>query len=190
MGRKSNNTKRNTLIVAMAIVILGGGLAALERFGVTNFVSDKSSPYNSEAKTTSTAPTAQEDFNGGDPRDASSGNRNEGTIQDTGGNASTTPQNQWSVSADQRVTVYTPAKNMLLKKDDPITGASSLGRVSFRLIDDVSGVIAEGSLSVVNGKYSGSFDFSTTGTSGRLDVFSVNAEGVESSNVEVPVRFK
>jgi len=144
-----------------------------------------------EAKTTSTAPSAQENFTGGDDRKGTSNNPNEGTVSDASGNSpSTPPQSQWVKSADGSITLYAPAKDATLTSGDSLSGASSLERVSFRLIDDVSGVIAQGSLSVVNGKFSGKFSFSTTGTSGRLDVFSASSDGVESSNIEIPIRYR
>lgn len=142
-------------------------------------------------KTTSTAPSAQEDFTGGSNREVNRTTKNEGQVEDTSGSVATVPsQNQWSTSDSGAITVYAPAKDSIIKSGDLLSGSSNLSKISYRLIDNVSGVIAQGSLSVVNGKFSGSFNFSTTGTAGRLDIYSASAEGIESSNIEIPVRFK
>jgi hypothetical protein len=176
-------------------LIAGAGLAllvllfVLEITHVINLYSKKQ-PVATDAKTTSTAPTAQEDFTEGGERPIARSDKTEGIIQDTGGTAPSTDQAQWSSSSDGAITVYMPAKNDLITSGGTLSGASNLSKVSFRLIDDVSGVIAQGSLTVVNGKFSGSFSFSTNGTNGRLDIFSAAPDGVESSNVEIPVRFR
>lgn len=192
MARKNKGTRKKLFLsVGAAVLVLAVGLFALEKFDVTNFVSGKNVSSTNDPKTTSTAPTAQDDFTDGGPRDVNPGDDNEGTVQDTGGNVPTIPpESQWSKSSDQRITVYGPAKNSVIKKGDTLSGVSTLTKVNFRLIDDVTGVIVTGSLAVEGGKFSGSFDFSTSGTNGRLDVFTANADGVESSVVEIPVRFK
>jgi hypothetical protein len=185
--KKSNSRKfkKPLLVVALALILLGGFVLWRKQ---TNKVP---SPLPTDAKTTSTAPTAQENFTGGDNREARSQPQNEGTATDTGGIITEQPaQDAWSVSSSGQITLYSPSKNSLFQNGDVISGASTLSTVNFRLIDDVSGVIAEGSLGVVNGKFSGKFSFSTTGTNGRLDIFSIDTGGIENNNVEVPVRFK
>lgn len=189
--KKSSNGKIITAVVAAIVVILLA-LTVLEKLGVTNFYPPKPRLVATpEAKTTSTAPTAQANFNGGDNRQPSSTNSNEGIVTDTGGNIpKQPPQNESLTSSDRAITVYSPLKNSIVKNGGQISGSSSQPRVAFRLIDDVSGVIVQGTLAVVNGKFSGTFNFSTTGTNGRFDVFYVKDNGIETSSVEVPIRFR
>lgn len=142
------------------------------------------------SQTTSEAPTAQSGFTEGDDREAGSTESNNAIVTDNNGDVGNTPdQNQWTTSPSGQITVYTPAQNATVKSGDKITGASKLSRVSFRLIDNINGEIAKGSISVVNGKFSGTFNFSTNANEGRLDVFGTNSDGTEFSNIEIPVRF-
>ncbi|MBA3758775.1 hypothetical protein H0X10_04075 [Candidatus Saccharibacteria bacterium] len=187
--KKTSNQKTLLIIVGVVLALLVL-LIVLEKTKVINLYSKKQ-PTSTEAKTTSTAPTAQADFSDGDERLIADTSRNEGIIKDTGGNLTDIPaESQWQKSSDGKITVYTPGKDSVVKNGDTLSGSSSLSQVSFRLIDDVTGVIAQGTLSVVNGNFSGSFDFSTTGTNGRLDIFNSSPDGIESSNTEIPVRFK
>src|SRR5688572_3694635 len=141
MAKRTNGTKKKLLIGGAAVVVLAGLLFALESFKVTHLFSAQEKTTTEDAKTTSTAPTAQDDFSDGGPRDVNENTNNEGTVQDTGGNVSNIPpQSQWSVSGDQKITVYSPAKDGLVKDGGAISGASNLSKVYFRLIDDVSGV--------------------------------------------------
>lgn len=192
-----NNSKRGfgrkQLLLFGALILIGGLVVLfLEKRQIIDLYSKEPTAVNpSDAKTTSSAPTAQEDFTGGDERLIPENKKNEGTVQDTGGTASNNVDDSlWTNSADNMITVYSPAKNALVTNGSVLSGESKLPKVYFRLIDDVSGVISRGSLNVVNGKFSGTFDFSTTGTNGRLDIFNSASDGVESSNVEIPVRFK
>lgn len=142
------------------------------------------------AKTTSTLETAQNDFTGGTDRAPAQSNTNEGTVETNSSQSSVPDESQWSVSNSGLITVYSPSKNGLLSSGDALSGKSTLAKVSFRLIDNVTGVIIQGDLPVENGTFSGKFNFSTTATEGRLDIFSASPDGVEQNNVELPVRFK
>lgn len=188
---KKRRFKRKKLILAgLVIAAVSLIIGLLETSGKINLIG-KQQPLGDDAHTTSSVPSAQADFTGGNDRQPASSDRNEGIVTDNDGQVSNTPPaSQWTKSPDGQITVYSPAQNSILKKGDSLSGESRLQVVSFRLIDDVSGVIAQGSLSVVGGKFSGTFDFSTTATNGRLDVFYMSDDGVEKSNLEVAVRFK
>lgn len=148
---------------------------------------------DSISKTTSTAPSAQEEFTGATERPVlePSSEKGEAYVSDNQGQSEIIPdKSQWTTSHSGQIIVYSPSNNQLLQKGDLISGESSLSTVSFRIIDNVSGVISEGQLTVVNGKFSGSVGFSTTATEGRLDIYSSSEDGIESSNIGIPVRFK
>lgn len=183
---------RKKLIILVAIILVAGGvLFVLEKKKVTNLIVLKDpAATDDSAKTTSTTQTAQEDYTDGNERPVNNNPKDEGTVTDTGGTATNTPQSEWTVSADGSITAYAPAKNSILKSGDLLSGASSYGSVSFRLIDDVSGVIADGVLKTKDGKFSGTFNFSTSAATGRIDLFYANPDGTEKSNVEIPIRFR
>lgn len=144
-----------------------------------------------EAETTSREPSAQSNFTYGVKREVVQSKKNEGIITDTNGSIhSMPPSSEWSSSPSGVITVYSPAKNSLLLNGSVLSGESSADRISFRMIDSVTGVIAQGSISVVNKKFSGKFSFETIAPEGRLDVFTTNDEGIESNVIEIPVRFK
>jgi len=179
-------TRHKKLLWASAIlVVLVSAFIILDVTGITHFIS---SPNN---KSTNTESPAQSDFTGGKEREVINSDKKEGTITDTKGVVTTIPpESEWSSSSDNAVTVYSPAQNSILSSGNTLSGKSTAETISFRLIDSVSGVIAQGKISVVSGKFSGIFDYSTTATEGRLDVFIADANGIESSIVEIPVRFK
>lgn len=192
---QKSRSKKKFLIILGIVVAAALLFGVLEVTGKTNVFlnqSDGQSEEDRNAKTTSKAPTAQEDFTEGNDRQPTTSDRSdEGTVNDTGGNVSSPPpQSQWTTSTSGAVTVYSPARDTLLANGSNISGKSSASRVSFRLIDNISGVIAQGDLSVVNGNFSGTFNFSTTASEGRLDVFTTRDDGVEGNNIEIPVRFK
>lgn len=188
-ARPKKYMNKNKLLFILVLLLL---LFILEKTNIINIYSKKIPDTNSsEAKTTSTAPSAQENFTDGNDRQPLGTNRNEGVVTDTGGNISNTPdKDKWLTSSDGAITVYSPLENTTVTNGSSMSGTSIKPSVSFRLIDDVSGVIAQGTLTVVNGKFSGTFNFSTTGTNGRLDIFFVKDDGAEASIVEIPIRFR
>lgn len=151
-----------------------------------NIISDK------ESKTTSALPTAQEDFQDGDDRTPNgNANRQEAVVRDNNGAIDgVPPSSSWLTSSSGIITSYSPSKSSLVRNGSAISGKSTTSVINFRLIDNVSGVIAQGQLAVVNGSYSGTLDFTTTASEGRLDIFNTQPDGVEENNIEIPVRFK
>jgi hypothetical protein len=121
---------------------------------------------------------------------ATTGGSTEGGAKDTNGTAgASTDPGKWVVSQSGNITVKQPIANASLKSGGILSGSSKLDKVNFRLIDSNVGVIAQGTLSVVNGNFSGTLSFTPQGATGRLDVFSTDAEGVELNEVQISVRF-
>jgi len=165
----------------------------LELTGKTTiFLNRSQHTVDKTSKTTSDAPTAQADFSEGDNRQPNTNSdSNEGTLTDNQGSIGSIPsQNQWTISPNGSITVYTPNANASLASGSVLSGKSVIPKVSFRLIDNVSGVIAQGDIAVINGNFSGTFNFSTNASEGRLDIFNMREDGTEVNNVEIPVRFK
>lgn len=187
---KKNNAKPVAGVIVLIIMTILASLLIIR--GISKPVS-KISDLDDNTTSTSTAPTAQNDFSDGDDRRVPNHSKDEGSeaiITDDQGNVESVPdKSTWTFSSSGEITLYLPAKNALISSGDKLSGQSTLKNVSFRLIDNVSGVIAQGQLNVVNGKFSGIFDFNTTATDGRLDVFGLKNDGVEFGNIEVPIRF-
>lgn len=190
----SINTKKALLLGASTLIVLLVVVGILEKFHVINLYSSKPSVTQTSepnAETTSTAASAQDNFTGGTDRQPNTASSDEGTVKDNNGSIGTVPSSsEWTISSDKAITVYSPAKSALVTNGFTLSGASTHQNVEFRLIDDVSGVISQGSVKVSSGKFSGTFSFSSKGTSGRLDIYYANPDGVESSSISIPVRYK
>lgn len=186
-NKKSLNINKKILLVVTLLLIV-----AIAVYFFINRSNKSELKIVTDAKTTSLAPTAQEDFTDGDDRAVGEAQeRGEATVTDSQGDIDKTPdESQWNSSSTGEITLYSPYKNEILKNDSVISGETTLSDVYFRIIDNVSGVISEGKLSVVSGKFSGRVNFSSTATEGRLDIYSTRSDGAEFSNIEVPVLFK
>ncbi len=111
-----------------------------------------------------------------------------GAIDTHGSDAGTSPKTKPAMSTSGIISVNQPAANAKLSSGDILGGTAKVDTIQFRLIDNVVGVIAQGSLKVVDDKYSGSLRFQPRGTAGRLDVFSLDpTTGAEINEVQIPV---
>lgn len=183
---------KKIIIGILILLVIGIGLFFSEKSGLINVIDtpDKTAT-SSGVETTSKAPTAQSSFTDGDNRQPLPTSSNEGTVTDNNGSiASIPPENEWTTSKDAKITVYSPAKDSVVESGDRVTGTSTLERVAFRLIDDVTGVIAEGTIGVRNGKFSGTLNYTTTAETGRLDIYTTRSDGAESSVVEIPISYR
>lgn len=195
---KNNSRKKITTIILIMVVLLCA-FFTLEKTNTTHFFTwghsnSKESQEDKNAKTTSSVPTAQEDYSSGDerqPGNDQSENKGSSIIKDTGGNIpSDTETNQSISSSTGEITIYTPIKDSLIKKGQTIAGTSTLPKITYRILDNVTGMIAMGDLTVINGKFSGTIDFNTSSKDGRIDVFATRPDGSEYSNVEIPIIFR
>lgn len=177
------------ITITMSVVIILLLIFILDSKNIINIRPDKTLvPIN--AKTTSTAATAQDNFTNGGDRSPVNNSKSEGTLQDNKGVIYTLPpESQWIKSKDSAIVVFYPTINSTLKSGTQISGKTAYKEVSFRLIDDLQGVIAQGNIKVVEGKFAGILNFSTQGKNGRLDIFSMNYDGTEKSNVEIILRY-
>lgn len=188
---------RLTLLICLAgiILLILAILFVLEKTGVINLYQKNNVVLtdNPAAKTTSDAPSAQENFTGGEEREP--GN----TLQENAGSGDVLDQNGFidagvdtsnpTTSATGEISVFTPEPNTIISDGAVLSGQSSLSKITYRLIDSASGVIASGELSVVEGKFSGIIKFTTAASKGRVDIFGTKDDLSEFSNIEIPVRF-
>lgn len=194
MQTKINKHKRHTLVIKLVIAIISllCVFLILQISGLINipsiFQQRTLINKNSISSNKSAIPS---NYSGGDNRTTTTYEKAEGGVSSTNGNIETIPPvSQWSSSKDGMITVYSPTINGLFKNGQSLSGTASISNVSYRLIDSVSGVIASGSINVNNGKFSGIFNFQSRASNGRLDIFSANELGIESSVIEIPVRLK
>lgn len=195
--RKTTHHSKRRIITIVIIVLFAGAviLFVLEKTNTTSFFSSTDNSDASDAQTTSDLPSAQSDFNGGsaaeenkDPGNTLNENRGTAVIEETG---SQIVENSDPISSETgEITVYSPTKNSRVTSGAIISGTSSLSEVEYRIIDSTSGVIATGSLTVKNGKFSGKINFNNNATEGRIDLFATRPDFREYSNIEIPVRFR
>lgn len=188
----ANSTRKITLIFCASLLLLCGVVFVLEKTHLINLYK-KNIVLEADNKTltTSKSESAQKNFSEGGNRTPQQANKNEGIVTDNNGNISNIPPaDKWTKSASGAITLYTPVKGELLQSGSSLSGEANIAYVSFRLIDDVSGMISQGNLKVVNGRFSGIFNFKTTGSVGRLDIYSTEQDGSEMNSIEIPLRFK
>lgn len=182
---KKQNKISPKLLIAFGVAVLVAGGNVIYRYSSPNssvtddhkeIIVDMSNESNEESLSET-------------PREVTTSPSRDGGAVDTGG-SDAKQEGESTSSSSRRITVYSPSPSQVITNGSTISGASSLSVVSYRLIDDQIGVIGTGTLSVVNGKFSGKFSFSSNGTEGRLDVFRSLDDGREVDIVEVPVRFK
>ncbi|HSX30423.1 MAG TPA: hypothetical protein VLE99_00715 [Candidatus Saccharimonadales bacterium] len=157
---------------------MAGGVYAWHRHGAVP-----------RAETTSKEPSAQSNFTGGKGHQSNpSANTNQGGATDNHGDSSTNSGATGTASSSGVVTVTSPASDALLSSGDTLRGtATGQSKVQYRLIDDTVGVIAQGSLDVVDGRYSGTLQFTAHAKTGRLDVFTYDSQFQETNEVQLPV---
>lgn len=131
--------------------------------------------------------------NGGEKAPTDTNGVDQGGATDKNGQVPTTgvstDPSKWSKSASGVITVKSPIVNSTLTSGGILTGAASVDEVQYRLIDDKVGVIAQGPISVVDGNFTASISFTTHSDTGRLDVFSTEANGREINSVQLLIKF-
>lgn len=180
---RKNKSKKKLIIIIAIVLALGAGIFAY-------YQSKKPKP----AETTSKSETAQSDYSGGRerPTDVPSGGAQGGATDNNGKPpASSNDPVPTTTSPNGTITVNGITANSLLKSGDTLYGASTVtGPINFRVIDEQSGVVAQGQLNVVNGSFSGKLQFTPRAETGRLDLYTTDKMGSEINNMEIPVRFK
>jgi hypothetical protein len=193
MPKKSHRKLRKfslALIAAIIIVIVLWLTNVIHTFHNTAVVRPPSAPIkllktssnsinpatNSGTKVPSNSPTT---FTQGTDTD------NSGQIPSSVSNDSSS----WSTSSSGVITVETPIQNSTFESGGTVAGTASVKQVQYTLIDNQSGVISQGFINVINNKFSASINFNSQSNSGRLDVFSTDADGREVNEVQLNVNF-
>lgn len=141
------------------------------------------------AHTTSKQQSAQSNFkSGGNHENSTNSGVTQGSATDNKGDKSIAQSGAGVSSASGIVTVVSPAQNGTLASGDTVRGtATGVPQVQYRVIDNDVGVVAQGTLSVVNGTFSGTLQFRAHATMGRLDVYTLNNQGQETNEVQMPI---
>lgn len=173
-------TKRKLLILLVIIASIIGILWKLNNHSLA-----------SNAKTTSKSPTAQNNYSAGAarPNSASTGNSQGGVVDTKGRDVTNNSNSQSAPASTAAINLASPTTNALVVSGDNITGEANVPTVMFRLIDNDAGMIAQGQMTVVEGKFSGTLRFQPKGSNGQLDVYSTNSLGAEENEIQIPIQF-
>jgi hypothetical protein len=126
------------------------------------------------------------------PTVASNNTLNPGGVVDKSGQNSGTlpPSSDWVSSASGDITLQQPSPNTTVQNGDIISGTANVSSVSFILTDNSVGLIDQGNLNVVNGKFSGLLEFQPHSSNGKLQVYySDPANGSEKDIIEIDINF-
>jgi cytoskeletal protein RodZ len=177
-------TRRRKVIITSIILVV-----ALAAAGVYYWQTHKTK----RVETTSKSLTAQSDYHDGKPRSSnpSSGSSQGGAIDTHGSDAGSGPTSAGVSSESGAITVQQPDENGVVLSGAILSGTTKgITTIQYRVIDDQVGVVAQGTLSAESGTFSGKLQFTPRAITGRLDVYSFNAQGEEINNVQIPIRFK
>jgi cytoskeletal protein RodZ len=129
----------------------------------------------------------------GDSTTNSSSSQQGGAVDMSGTSADAaveTNQAQWIVSASGVITLQQPLTNGVVRPGDAIRGLSSTEVVQYRVEDDAVGVIAQGSLNVVDGQFYGILQFQAHSATGTLDTFTFDpTSGAEINHADINIKF-
>lgn len=102
------------------------------------------------------------------------------------------PASKWTTSSTGAITLQQPYENETIQSGATLSGTvnSSITAVDYILTDNSVGQIAQGSLDVVNGKFSGTLSFVNHSTKGTLQVYSPNPNnGAEENIINIDVNY-
>jgi hypothetical protein len=190
MAIKQKRNYKKTAFIALGLIALVAAVLAVLEISNTTHLFHKSASVSSPSAAIKKLPAHPLANNGEKQPDASTGT-NKQTATDNHGQApsSSTDQSKWLSSQSGAIVVKSPGSNSTFKPGGQLYGSSSLAEVQYRLIDNQVGVISQGPVSVVSGNFSATVNFTASSGSGRLDVFSTDANGKEYNEVQVPVNF-
>jgi hypothetical protein len=184
--KQSSGRGRSAAIATVAVIIVAG--AAFGAYSLLHKdpvkIADAS---DSQAAKSDFAGDSQKTVPENTPTPDANGTDQNGVIS-----SSTPSSSQWSKSKDgSSVIVYSPAKNGLLTSGASVFGTAKSSSVSYRLSDNEAGPLASDTAKVVDGKFSIKLTFSTSASTGTVEIFNQpDPYGPESNNVVIPVRFK
>ena len=184
--KKSKNKKRLfkhiSFIIACIVLVVGIGLIILFKTHLINH-------NNKSAVTTGSSIIQPISHASSDSTTIAQG----GAVDKQGNTTATTQTtepSQWTVSTSKQITLQQPINGATLKSGDTIRGIADVNTVDYRLSDDSVGVISQGTLNVINSKFSGILQFQAHAATGELQIFSTNPQsGAEINHADINIKF-
>jgi len=136
-------------------------------------------------------PTSSSEYSsGGDRTQSSSNSSSQGGATDLGGAlpkdaGSSAPSSLGTSSSSGEIFLNMPISGATIKSGSAIAGTSYLGSIQYRLVDSSIGVLAQGDLNVVDGRFSGILHFTPQSTKGELVIFSYDPSGSETNSIRI-----
>ena len=175
--------KKYLLVILVLIAVLIGVLVYFKDSKTVTYQTSS----NSTVRSTPSKPTPHQPSNNANTLPPS------GSVTDNKGvipKSSQTPSNKWTTSSDGNILLEYPYNGMALSKGQNISGTAKVKTVSFLLKDNSVGVIDQGTMTVVNGKFSGTLNFTPHSNGGELEVYTTNPNnGAEESVIDINVSF-
>lgn len=100
------------------------------------------------------------------------------------------PSSDWVSSTNGDIVLQQPSANSTIQPGDTISGTANVSNVQFILTDNTVGLIAQGTLNVVNGKFSGTLQFTPHSTTGKLEIYYPDPDnGAEEDVIDIGVNY-
>lgn len=190
---KLRKHRKKIIILAVAIVLVAAASVAFVLYRRSKQEAATKQITTAGNPVVETTPDTSDKAAGDDPEKSPSitnSASNQSGATDTNGQAqpNSNDPSQWIVAKSGNITVKQPLTNATLKPGGSLIGSAKVGEVYYRLIDNKVGVVAQGTLSVNSGNFSGNLQFQTSATDGRLDVYSLGIDGSEINEIQIAVK--
>jgi len=182
--KKTNNRKKLYIVIIIIILVIAAFITYEEvhKKPATKIIVTGTKSTPATAPTQSSVPSSTTT-----PSTTNNGGATDNNGQTTG---TLPPSSQWSSSSNGDITLQQPTNASTIKSGDTISGIANTSTVSFILKDNQVGVIAQGNLDVVNGKFSGTLQFTSHGSTGSLEVYYSNPQsGAEEDTININVNY-
>jgi len=182
MTKKSKKRSQKFIFIGLSILVVLAGLYLWHHYYDKPKIAVTATVHTPVQGTKSTPTTPQ----------VSTNNLSSGGTTDNNGQTSGTlpPSSDWVMSTSGDITLQQPAASTSVKTGDTISGLANVSNVQFILTDNSVGQIDQGNLSVVNGKFSGTLQFTSHSSSGTLQVYYPNpSNGAEEDIINIDVNF-
>jgi len=186
--RKRPGKKKLLLGLLIIVLVVGGVALYIHQHDKKNLNLAANKGNKTVAVGTTSKPTQQPTQH----QVATNNNTSQGGVVDQNGQTggSLPPSSQWVSSTSGDITLQQPSANTTVQSGDTLSGLAKDSNVQFILTDNSVGLIAQGNLNVVNGKFSGILKFTPHSNSGKLEVYYPNpANGAEEDIIEIDVNF-
>lgn len=182
--RSTHNGMKLLLGLFVLVLVAGGAILYVRHHDKKSANLAVGHGSNATVKATPSTPTQH--------KQSAENNTGQGGIIDQKGQtgSSLPPSSEWAASASGNIVLQQPVANSVVKSGDTLSGTAKVGSIRFILKDDSVGLIADGSLSVVNGKFSGKLEFTPHSKKGSLEVYYPNPKnGAEEDIVHINVNY-